>query len=64
MNKTVKTTEPKQKKNRTSASKTEQANKIGRQSQKMSESYEKMELMLAKIIRIFSTFLDRVLFNN
>ena len=64
MNKPEKNKEVKEKKNRTSASKTEQANKIGRQSKKMSESYEKMELMLAKVIKIFSTFLDKVLFNN
>lgn len=64
MSNEVKQKEPKQKKNRTSASKTEQANKIGKQSIKMAQSYEKMEMMLARIIRFFSTFLDKVLFNN
>ena len=64
MSNEVKQKEPKQKKNRTSASKTEQANKIGKQSMKMAQSYEKMEMMLARIIRFFSTFLDKVLFNN
>ena len=64
MSSEVKQKEPKQKKNRTSASKTEQANKIGKQSMKMAQSYEKMEMMLARIIRFFSTFLDKVLFNN
>ena len=64
MSNEVKQKEQKQKKNRTSASKTEQANKIGKQSMKMAQSYEKMEMMLARIIRFFSTFLDKVLFNN
>ena len=64
MSNEVKQKEPKQKKNRTSASKTEQANKIGKQSIKMAQSYEPMEMMLARIIRFFSTFLDKVLFNN
>ena len=64
MSNEVKQKESKQKKNRTSASKTEQANKIGKQSIKMAQSYEKMEMMLARIIRFFSTFLDKVLFNN
>lgn len=48
----------------TSASKTEKANQIGRQSKKMTKSYEKLELMISRIMKFFSSFLDKVVFNN
>lgn len=54
----------KNRKDKTSVSKTEQANRIGRQSIRMSESYEKLENFLSRLIRIFSSFVDRILFNN
>lgn len=49
---------------KTSKAKTEQANRIGRQSMRMEESYEKLEMLISRVIRFFSAFLDRVLFNN
>lgn len=57
-------TAPKKQKNTTSEKKTEQATRIGRQSIRMAESYEKLESALSKVIRFFSVFLDKVLFNN
>lgn len=49
---------------KTSKAKTERANRIGRQSMRMEESYEKLEMLISRVIRFFSAFLDRVLFNN
>lgn len=45
-------------------SKTEIAKKIAEQSQKAADAYQHLEDGLFKIVRTFSTFLDRVVFNS
>ena len=44
--------------------KTELANRIAEQSRKMANTYQHFEDGLLRIVRWFSTFLDRLLFNN
>ena len=44
--------------------KTERANRIAEQSKKVKRTYEKMEDFLFRVLRAFSTFLDKVLFNE
>ncbi len=44
--------------------KTELANRIAEQSRKMANTYQHFEDGLLRVVRWFSTFLDRVLFNN
>lgn len=53
----------KEKKDKT-AEKTELANHIAEQSKKVKSSYEKIEDCLFRILRSFSTLLDKVLFNK
>ena len=52
------------KKNTNLESKTERANRIAEQSKKVKITYEKMEDFLFRVLRAFSTFLDKVLFNE
>lgn len=52
------------KKNTNLESKTERANRIAEQSKKVKRTYEKMEDFLFRVLRAFSTFLDKVLFNE
>lgn len=52
------------KKNTNLENKTERANRIAEQSKKMKRTYEKMEDFLFRVLRAFSTFLDKVLFNE
>ena len=53
------------KKNNTNLeNKTERANRIAEQSKKVKRTYEKMEDFLFRVLRAFSTFLDKVLFNE
>ena len=52
------------KKNTNLENKTERANRIAEQSKKLKRTYEKMEDFLFRILRAFSTFLDKVLFNE
>ncbi len=47
-----------------SSNKTELANRIAEQSKRMADSYQHVEDGLARVIRLFSTFLDKVLFNR
>ncbi|MBR3349886.1 MAG: hypothetical protein IKG55_07415 [Solobacterium sp.] len=46
------------------ANKTELANRIAEQSRKMANTYQQFEDGLLRIVRVFSTFFDRLLFNN
>lgn len=48
----------------TEEKKTERANRIAEQSQKVQKTYERFEEVLFKIVRTFSTVLDKVLFNK
>lgn len=52
------------KKNTNLENKTERANRIAEQSKKVKRTYEKMEDFLFRVLRAFSTFLDKVLFNE
>lgn len=52
------------KKNTNLENKTERANRIAEQSKKEKRTYEKMEDFLFRVLRAFSTFLDKVLFNE
>ena len=52
------------KKNANLENKTERANRIAEQSKKVKKTYEKMEDFLFRVLRAFSTFLDKVLFNE
>ena len=52
------------KKNTNLENKTERANRIAEQSEKVKRTYEKMEDFLFRVLRAFSTFLDKVLFNE
>ena len=52
------------KKNTNLENKTERANRIAEQSKKVKGTYEKMEDFLFRVLRAFSTFLDKVLFNE
>lgn len=52
------------KKNTNLENKTERANRIAEQSKKVKRTYEKMEDFLFRVLRSFSTFLDKVLFNE
>lgn len=52
------------KKNTNLENKTERANRIAEQSKKVKRTYEKMEDFLFRVLRTFSTFLDKVLFNE
>lgn len=52
------------KKNTNLENKTERANRIAEQSKKVKRTYEKMEDFLFRVLRAFSTFLDKVLFNG
>lgn len=52
------------KKNTNLENKTERANRIAEQSKKVKRTYEKMEDFLFRVLRAFSTFLDKVLFNK
>ena len=52
------------KKNTNLENKTERANRIAEQSKKVKRTYEKMENFLFRVLRAFSTFLDKVLFNE
>lgn len=52
------------KKNTNLENKTERANRIAEQSKKVKRTYEKMEGFLFRVLRAFSTFLDKVLFNE
>lgn len=52
------------KKNTNLENKTERANRIAEQSKKVKKTYEKMEDFLFRVLRAFSTFLDKVLFNE
>lgn len=52
------------KKNTNLDNKTERANRIAEQSKKVKRTYEKMEDFLFRVLRAFSTFLDKVLFNE
>lgn len=52
------------KKNTNLENKTERANRIAEQSKKVKRTYEKMEDFLFRLLRAFSTFLDKVLFNE
>lgn len=52
------------KKNTNLEKKTERANRIAEQSKKVKRTYEKMEDFLFRVLRAFSTFLDKVLFNE
>lgn len=52
------------KKNTNLENKTESANRIAEQSKKVKRTYEKMEDFLFRVLRAFSTFLDKVLFNE
>ena len=52
------------KKNTNLENKTERANRIAEQSKKVERTYEKMEDFLFRVLRAFSTFLDKVLFNE
>ena len=52
------------KKNTNLENKTERANRIAEQSIKVKRTYEKMEDFLFRVLRAFSTFLDKVLFNE
>ena len=52
------------KKNTNLESKTERANRIAEQSKKVKRTNEKMEDFLFRVLRAFSTFLDKVLFNE
>lgn len=51
-------------KNTNLENKTERANRIAEQSKKVKRTYEKMEDFLFRVLRAFSTFLDKVLFNE
>lgn len=52
------------KKNTNLENKTERANRIAEQSKKVKRTYEKMGDFLFRVLRAFSTFLDKVLFNE
>lgn len=52
------------KKNTNLENKTERANRIAEQSKKVKRTYEKMEDFLFRVLRAFSIFLDKVLFNE
>ena len=52
------------KKNTNLENKTERANRIAEQTKKVKRTYEKMEDFLFRVLRAFSTFLDKVLFNE
>lgn len=52
------------KKNTNLENKTERANRIAEQAKKVKRTYEKMEDFLFRVLRAFSTFLDKVLFNE
>ena len=52
------------KKNTNLENKTERANRIAEQSKKVKRTYEKVEDFLFRVLRAFSTFLDKVLFNE
>lgn len=52
------------KKNTNLENKTERANRIAEQSKKVKRTYEKMEDFLFRVLRAFSTFLDKVFFNE
>ena len=52
------------KKNTNLENKTERANRIAEQSKKVKRTYKKMEDFLFRVLRAFSTFLDKVLFNE
>lgn len=52
------------KKNTNLENKTERANRIAEQSKKVKRTYEKMKDFLFRVLRAFSTFLDKVLFNE
>lgn len=52
------------KKNTNLENKTERANRIAEQSKKVKRTYEKMEDFLFRVLRAFSTFLDKILFNE
>ena len=52
------------KKNTNLENKTERANRIAEQSKKVKRTYEKMEDFLFRLLRAFTTFLDKVLFNE
>ena len=52
------------KKNTNLENKTERANRVAEQSKKVKRTYEKMEDFLFRVLRAFSTFLDKVLFNE
>ena len=52
------------KKNTNLENKTDRANRIAEQSKKVKRTYEKMEDFLFRVLRAFSTFLDKVLFNE
>jgi YbbR domain-containing protein len=49
---------------KSSGAKTELANRIAEQSRKMDSSYEKIGSFMARLVRLFSQFLDKVLFNQ
>lgn len=53
-----------EKQRRESDVKTEFANRIADQSRKMARSYERLENILMAVLRAFSAFFDRVLFNR
>ena len=55
---------PDRKRDEFNDNKTELANRIAEQSKRMADSYQHVEDWLARIVRWFSTFFDRVLFNR